>query len=226
MNEYLNQYIGKTSSEKLLFDANKYLFEEKLKKASSSMMETCLVHVENPLTKEIIGIGGSTPNDLILDNWGLLFARHFRLVFNTDSNVILTQIGGTTETLVFVRQVASTNQFNNTLAGAGGGLIQIGSGTTTPARSDFTVSTPFITAPESGLVANTVGILDVPNGTVKVQAFLLAGGSGTINEAGQFGQWANSANIDKFFMIAHDLISPAVPFIINQTITIEYTWQL
>jgi len=226
MNEYLNQYIGKTSSQKLLFDANKYLFEEKLKKASNSIMETCLVHVENPLTKEIIGIGGSTPNDLILDNWGLLFARHWRLVFNTDSNVILTDNTGASETLAFVRQSAGTNQFNNTVAGSGGARIQIGSGSTTPARTDFTVSTPFITAPENGLIVNTIGILDVPNGTVKVQAFILAGGSGTINEAGHFCQWANSSNIDKFFMIAHDLISPAVPFIINQTITIEWTWQL
>jgi len=226
LNEYLNQYIGKTSSEKLLFDASKYLIEEKLKKALVTPNEVCLVHVTNPLTKEITGIGGSNPDDLILDNLGIWLAVHWRAVNNTTTQISLIDKDGANNNVQFLRSVSATNQFNNTLSGGGGGRIQIGSGSTAPTRQDFSVDTPFIVSPEQDLEAVTLGILDVPNGTSKIQAFILAGGSGTIREAVQFFQWANLAGTDAFFAIARDLISPSVPFVIAQAITIEWTWQM
>ena len=63
MNEYLNQFKGQTINEKISKDCSNYLLENKKK----SINEACLVQVSNSKTKEILGLGGSIPNDLFLD---------------------------------------------------------------------------------------------------------------------------------------------------------------
>jgi len=226
MNEYLNQYKGKTSSEKLLFDAKEYLIEEKFKKSTKSPMEVCMIHVENPLTKEITGIGGSIPNDLIMNNLGFWLASHFRNSNNVTTNILgLIDTGSVARSLLLVTSVPSTSQYNNTLTGVGGSTTQIGSGSTAPTRFDDNIEVAFGTAPESGLLANSLNVLDVPNGRFDILSSVLAGGSGTIREAGMIMFFAEGAT-DRQFLFSRDLISPNVPFVVAQTINITWTWQM
>jgi len=226
MNEYLNQYIGKTSSKKLLFDANQYLIEEKIKQTMKTPNEVCMIHVENPLTKEITGIGGSIPRDLIVNNLGFFLAVHWRNVnaVETDFNTMI-DITSTLRLVNLIRQGTST-PFNNTLVGAGGSTVQIGSGSTAPTRLDDSIESPFIVSPESNQIGTTIGLVNVGLGQVSNLTFILAGGAGTIKEAGTIMRWADRGGTDRFFLIARDLISPNVAFVAGQSINITWTWQM
>jgi len=110
--------------------------------------------------------------------------------------------------------------------GTTGTAFQVGSGTTPPVRTDFKIQTPFITAPESGIVVTGNGFYNSGLGNFTASTLIVAGGLGTINEA--IATWLinTTANLPRSFAYARDLISPAVPFLPAQTITITWTWQL
>ncbi len=227
MNEYLNQFKGKTINERIVKDCQNYLLEEKLKVNQKNPNEVCLVHVEDPKTKEIISIGGSIPSDLILDQLGFFLQEHFRIPVGGD---VITPS-------VFIAEDGVSHDFKiisanppagfNAPAGIKGGRVKIGQGSTPPVRTDFDIETPFVTPPESLTVDVTPPIYDNILGQIQFFTIQQAGGSGTISEIGFFVQWrANVPSVNKNFMLAHDLVSPTVSFIINQTITVNWTWQL
>lgn len=228
MNEYLNQFKGDTINDRIVKDSTNYLLEEKLRVTEKNPNEVSLVSVLDPKTKEIISIGGSTPNDLILDAFGLLLQEHNRVAGFAppiDSALVFKAIDGIAR--VFRMVSASPQVSYNSPLGTRGGQIKIGQGITAPARTDFDIETPFVTSPESLLTNVTAPFYD--NTLFQIQFFssLQAGGSGSISEIGFFCLWRDlTTGATRSYMLAHDLISPSVSFIANQIITMNWVWQL
>ncbi len=218
VNEYLNQFKGQTINERILNDCRNYLLENK----KVSPQQICLVHNTDQKTKEILGIGGSDPNDIINDNFGNWWRglnRPLTSFFVT--NVLLDNLN-IARTLQILGVGGGFFSFSQNVVGS---LIRIGSGSTPPARSDFNIETPFGTAPESGFVATDAGVYTSATGQGTYFGFYVAGGSGTVSEAATFMQWNASNNVVRQFMMARDLISPTVAFVAAQTISIQYIWQ-
>jgi len=199
LNEYLNQYKGQTINDRIVKDCSKYLLENKKK----SFSVASLVQVLDPKTKEILGLGGSDPNDLFLDFIGEFWEAFMRppqqagLLQKT-----LTDISGTPR-LIDIQ--STTNPYD---VGTAGTQIQIGSGSTAPVRTDFGIENPFIVSPESGLRPTGNGFYSSALGQISASAFYVAGGSGTIRET--IETWF----IEGFnFAFARDSITPNVSFV-------------
>jgi len=218
MNEYLLQYKGKTIDERITKDCCNYLVENK----KMSPAEACLVQVSDSKSKEILGLGGSAPNDLFTDQLGIWWESFMTVPSSASLIVTLKNFGGVG---LGVRIRGGTFQFARTDGGAIGSEIRIGQGSTPPARTDFSIDTPFVTIPESGFINTASGAYNSGLGNFIYSALIVAGGSGTISEAGTFFRWQTTSNNTNLFMMARDLISPTVAFVAGQTITVTWTWQ-
>jgi len=228
MNEYLNQFKGKTINDKIVKDSTNYLLEQKLKVTQKNPNEVSLVSVLDPKTKEIISIGGSTPSDLITDAFGRMWAEHNRIVTAGDADFSpLIAEDGVSRTIRLVPLSSNPFVAFNSPAGTFGGQIKIGQGITAPVRSDFDIETPFVTSPESLPQNVTPPFYD--NTLFQIQFFssFQAGGSGAISEIGFFSIWRSLVPVTALrYLLAHDLISPVVNFIATQVITMNWTWQI
>jgi len=223
INEYLNQFIGFSAKQKVLMDAQKYLFEEKRKKIDSIAAEISLVYVTDLKSKEILGIGGSIPSDLINQNWGGFWS-------------VLNRIPTTAPTFSGLINTVNIGQSNgmtvaddpyNTFV-ANGSTIRVGQGITPPARTDFNVDSGFSNGgPEDSLAGTASGGYNSSLGQVSVAVTITpTGGSGTVNETIITFQNRNVVNVAANYVMARDLISPGVSFILAQSITVVYTWQI
>jgi len=231
-NDLLKSLIGRSFNQKSKFEAQK-LLEEIHSKAESRMIgknALCYV-VEN---NEILGLGGSTMmkdkngkivSNLILNAFGVLLNGLFdpQRAVNREVNVIDTL--NQSEVLRFYTSI--TANFVRQQGTQLGTLLQVGAGTTSPARSNFIIETVFGTSPES----SPFGISPTPTynsslGNITRTGSIVAGGNGTINESVMQVQWINSAGIQKIFLLFRDSISPGVPFVVAQTIALEYKVQL
>lgn len=229
INEYLNQFIGYSAKQKVLMDAQKYLLEEKRKKLGSNPCEVSLVYVTDQKSKEILSIGGSTPGDIINDNFGKWWAPMNRIPTSVNTDITLIDILSVNQSMRIVSEDVSPSVYNNTegVAGGTGTEIQIGSGSTLPARTDVDIETPFGVAPENSRTVTAVGAYNAVLGQVSVSALIAAtGGAGTIRETTMIFRWRNIAGVSKFFLFSHDAIAPAVTFVAAQSVSIQYTWQL
>jgi len=228
MNEYLNQFKGDTINDRIVKDSTNYLLEEKLRVTEKNPNEVCLVSVLDPKTKEIISIGGSIPSDLILDAFGFLLQEHNRVAgFSPpiDSALVFKAEDGVSRAF---RMVSVNPQVSyNMPLGTRGGQIKIGQGITAPVRTDFDIETPFVTSPESLPTNVTAPFYD--NTLFQIQFFssLQAGGSGSVSEVGFFCLWRDvTTGATRRYLLAHDLIFPAVPFIATQVIKTNWVWQI
>jgi len=225
INQLLLDYKGYSFNQKIINDCNKIILENKSKVLGylPRPAEISLVTVLDKNKKEILDIGASEPNDLILD------------VF---SNVII-ELGGRTNNLVIQQRDTSgvlqnikgkgsiQNWYNFAITTSTGTRIGIGSGLTPPARTDFNLTTPFGVAPESGFTNTTIGGYNSGLGQVSAGSTIGAtGGAGTVNETILLTFWTDPANIARAFAIAHDLISPAPSFGIGNFVNVVYTWQI
>jgi len=225
MNEYLNQFKGKTINERITKDCSNYLLEEKLRITQKNPNEVSLVTVSDPKTKEIISMGGSTPSDLILDAFGFLWQEHIRIPVG--GSVVTPSIFKAEDGVTRAFRIIDPLTAYNKPLGTRGGQIKIGQGSTAPARSDFDIETPFVTSPES--LAQNVTAPFYDNILFQIQFFssLQAGGSGSISEIGFFCFWRDvTTGGTRRYMLAHDLISPGQAFVASQIITMNWTWQI
>ncbi len=233
-NDLLNSLVGQSFNQKSKFEAARILDEIHSKAQSRMISKKALCYVTDK--NEILGVGGSTlmknkktgeiVSNLILDNFGIWLAGIFHINIGSNKSVILKDRTGVNETLLVIAN--STTVFNfRTSGGARGVLIQVGSGSTPPARTDFDIETAFATAPES---INFTGVSDPVYssalGNFKFLAAITAGGSGTINESILLSFWQNTANVAKSFVHFRDIISPGQAFVPGQSIALEYTVQL
>ena len=174
------------------------------------------------MKQEILGIGGSQPNDLIMDNFGQIFGR--------GHNRGNGQIASLKDALGVIRSFraknSSTDVYNNNVTVQVGSRIIVCSSATPVNRTDFTINGIFGTAPESGSINTSLGAYNSGLGQVSVGVTIGAtGGSGTVQETGIFMSWTDAGNVRRDILIAHDLVTP-VGFIPANFINVNYIWQL
>ena len=233
-NQYLLDFKGKTATERILEDARKYLHENKSKclgyKPRPNVV--ALVHTEDK--KEIMGIGGSVPADLLTLNFLEIFRAHHRAPSTVQVVINLTDITNTSFPFNFVwRQFGgTTNNFSgmfNTNAGTPNCQIQVGQGSTVAVRANTNIETPFANGglEDSRNTISSVGY----NLSLKQTKFAVsfgATGSGSISEACLFNNYMKNLTGGrslKTLLQSRDNISPAVPFIAAQSIFVEYVFQ-
>ena len=154
---------------------------------TNSMIESMVVAVLKSRTDpEIVGLGKNYASDLFTDNWGQFLASFIQgptvgtvgyPIKLTSGSLYLTEVNYGS----YNSQYGGWwNESNGSSSGISGLQFQFGSGSTAPARSDYVIQTPFVTAPENAPF--DCGIANYANGYVTVANSIAAGGSGTINE--------------------------------------------
>jgi len=220
------QYIGKTKTEKLLMEIGteyQELFRKRFPNYQENYPSQALSIVSILEKGEIKQIGMSCVNDLILENFGK-FLRNlwsgstslFNMIDNAGvSRGNLSVFGNNDNTLL--------NLLGNGSGQTLGSLGQIGSGIATAQRTDFKIQTPI----GVGDVSTTNGGYNSGLGRVTVSFQFGLSGSGNIAEAGLFGRWySQDGTNERTFMIAHDNISPIVPFVDGETANVDYQWNM
>ena len=248
-NDWLLDYQGYTYSDRLKDKLTRGLFEEHAKKADIGYanIEKAMVFTIEPLTMEILSLGGSSlliekkssrkfesllqsmafkhrkiVPDLIMDNFGLWFAGVWG-AYGVPSNFNLTDDANSSQQVDIMDQ-SGTTAFNT--ANTSGTKIQMGSGSTAPARSDHVIQTALGSAPENSYLITNNGSYTVSNTVIYQGDAIPTGGSGTVNEIVTAPHWANHAAAQKKFIIAHDAVSPGVTYVSGKLLRGAYTWQL
>jgi len=232
-NDSLNSLIGKSFNEKSKLEAEKILTE--IHKGYFSSWSKALVYNIDQKTNEILGVGGSSllydyktkriRSDLILDNYGKFINAWFTFTSGVNVDISNTDVLGAGIGLRIYQVGATGSPYNNQY----GLRIAIGSSSII-SRSDFNLTAPFVTSPES-LRTSILGTSIYTSGTGKITAINTGisptGGAGTIAETGLFTILGRLAvGNQNTVMLTHDAISPTVSFIAGQQIVINYTWQL
>jgi len=230
-NDLLNSLIGQSFNQKNKFEAEKILTEIHSKAQNRSIGKTALCYITDK--DEIKGVGGSTLikdkngkifSNLILDQFALVLAGLFNqpIAQPSFSQRTIKNISNSNNTVNLIQN----EPFNDNDTGTLGCQMQVGSGSTTPLRTNFNIETAFGTAPESGFILQGTPVYNSSLGQIKFNGSIITGGAGTINEAGFFGQFKRSSEDVEIYMFFRDIISPAQAFVAFQTITVEYTIQL
>jgi len=222
--DILQDYKGYTFKEKIVSDCQQILIENKSKSLGylPRPSETSLVTVLDNKKEEILGLGGSSPTDLIVEQFNQLIR-----LYNGSNNltILLKLTNGLTANIKAIGTI--NNWYNFSLNRSAGTRIGIGAGVTPPARSDFQIETPFGSTPESGFTNTTDGGYNSGLGQVSASSTIGAtGGSGTVNETVLLGFWVDTANIARALLLARDAISPAPSFISGNFVNVNYVWQL
>lgn len=232
-NSYLDELKGKTYNNKTIADALKYLSDNKKayyeESGTFGFAETALVGSLNK--DEILGIGGSRPDDLVMYNWGYLQSLWMRTP--TTSSILSSTTIRKIDDTVFATRVqngttGTRSTFNNWQSSSGsaslGTALHLGAGTTAPTRDDPDIETALATSPESAKFGTSTASYSNDDGTVTIANSIVAGGSGTIGEIGLYILIHTAYNASAYCMIAHDLVTPTVPFVASNTLTAQYVW--
>lgn len=227
VNDWLLDLRGYTMKEKILEDARKYIWEEKMKflgyRPVISEFMVVAVHDKDGM---ITGIGGSVPSDLILDNWGEMLAATKPQVNVTSSFSARGQTSGfdSFKGGSFDVNIATFVNFGGA-QGTTSPFVKVGGDATAPTRADFDTGTTFINLPESANALMSDGAYSVGgNSILNVATIGPTGGTGTIRETLYLMQWytqipAFLRNIACY----HDLAAPVSAFVPGNFITIQYT---
>lgn len=227
INDFLENYIGFDYKQKLVMDASKALMENKKKIAPGSIAECCLVTVHEK--GEIKSIGAGIPSDVINNNYGQMLRQLMNLITFQPRNETMLDFSNVGRTMLIGQ--GNPGGLSDFFVGGVGAIatgiqLQVGSGSTTPVRSDFNIETPLVSAPENTVFNSLAGLYNPSLGSFAYGNSIVAGGTGTITETCSFGLWADSAQAARRILIARDLISPGVSFIVGQNIAVDWTWQL
>lgn len=169
----------------------------------------------------------TNPDDLILDNFGIMLASMFETYpFTTDSiNRNVTDIGGNLRATKFYGTNASPNTTMHYRGFNQGTAIQLGDGNVAPARTDFFLNSPFVAAPENALVGTGPGSWTSATGQVAVSAGLVTGGAGTVREMIMMRGFTVSTSASFLMTIFRDVIAD-VPFGIGTPLFVGWLIQL
>lgn len=166
MNDYeiIDNYLGLTITKKKSSEIRKILFERQArtyiddvsrspKRAHCLFPNVSTIRVDDE-SGICIALGLSQPRDLLIDNFGYLLRHLFSTGIVEDSlrdvSNILRPIG-----LKYV----DADPGQATFDGGGPSYMQLGSGSTPVARSDYKIETALLSAPESSrqLMTNNMG---------------------------------------------------------------------
>lgn len=221
------QFLGYTFSKRLEQRMLREHTERMLKEVDHKIFECAIVSVLDK-RRRIKGIGLNVPNDLILDNFGTWLAGLIRApADSTGPAVSLKDAAGTSRTLnIYGRGAASVQIFNHsdTTTPSLGTQLQVGSGTTPAARTDYAITTPFTVVPESDRFATGPG--SYAAGAISLSGAITAGGSGTANETGFFAVWNDTTPAARTIMLFHDILAAGVAFTAGKIINVSYSISL
>ncbi len=227
-NDLLNSLIGQSFNQKSKFEAYKIL-KQIHKQADQYSMEKALCYIVEE--GEIKGVGGSSlmkekktgkiVSDLILNQFGIFMSGILK--GGSSQNIQVMQDSFNNPETFRIYSASVTTMFNS--FNVRRMLLQVGSGTTPPARSDFNIETPFGTFPESTNFESALPIYNPALANFKNLGSITAGGSGTVNESKLRAFWINSAGQARDITLFRDIISPGQAFVASETIALEYTTQ-
>ena len=225
INDFLENYVGFTAKQSVLDEIHKSLLQERAKVLGyeNKVIPIATVRIEDPKSKEILSIGASIPNDLITDNWGELLAAIHGPFTTARTFSGLNDVGNGGPFTIRVWRAASGNSWDRNFRTQ----IQVGSGSSPVARTDFNIETAFGSGIESTRVPSNSGGYNATLGQVKVSANISpTTGGGTVTESCMFWDITDDASILRTYLMSHDLIAPGVVFLAGQSIVPEYTYQL
>ncbi len=174
--------------------------------------------------RKILDVGFSTPEDLILDNFGKWLASWITPIATTVT-ASLKDLTNTARTLrvygVIGTGVAMTIAYGSLMDC--GTVLQVGSGSTAAARANYAIQTAFGTAPENTQFGCSVG--SYGGGAISFSGAVTAGGSGTVNETGFFAvfNYGNSTPSYATFMLFHDILGSGVSFVAGNSLIVSYS---
>jgi len=226
-NDYLLDFVGKSKTNKIQSEIQKFVLEQKIKSCFNLPMS--IIDTHNPFESEILNIGASIPSDLILDNFGYLMDHYIGCVGAVTKMTDIAGVLNSTTLPLSNQNVMNTAGFSQPPSPSffplTGTLFKLGSdGVTSPLRTDYNINTPLGSSPENLITGTNDGGYNSGLGTFTAsKTFPNAGGSGTIAEMGSFIQQTTGVTL-KQYMISHDLISPVVPYVAGQVINVEIVW--
>jgi len=228
--DYLNQFVGCTMTRKLSVSCHKFMRDRKrvYRNFKPSMLETALVYTHWPNSNEVLQISGSEPSDLIVNQWGEIFAACWN-EFSRNSTRNVADIDGVVHTMKVVggRQSGQTENFTNNnrpspVAGVSGVAMrgQLGQDSSPKARrSNFSLNNPIFQLfdmTNSGW-STLLGLLTNIGTTAPAPT------SETIRETGYIGEWQAPFRDKNFFLLYHDtIVGPGLAVSIGQLVTLEY----
>jgi len=244
-NDWLSNYRGQTFNAKLNEEIIKGVISEhaKYKSGNENFVEQlgkkCLVTCIDPKTMELESVGASSllidnitgqiVDNLILDNFGLFYKILFRAPqTGIGTTATLTDDTGTDYARAILGNGSNTGFLHGPSAtnASIGTQVQMGGGTTSPARDDIAIFIPLPSPPEDDYLDTGEGAYTGAF-TITYQADANpTGGSGTVKEAGTFGKWsvASGASTTAQFMLTHDSVSPNVTYTSGKLLRAAYVW--
>ena len=233
--ETLTQRLSGAIQEKYSRELQAIRLENNLRdlrkgKLRQNLSEAVSVSILNK-GRKILDIGFNDPDDLMLDNLGVLFAAMLFSPTNSGTRTMtLKDLGGSNNGAFNTYGVGSYSCWNGatTNTGGQGTKFQIGSGTTAAARADYKIQTAFATSPESGDFSPVAGAYQAGTGVINLAACVTAGGSGTVNEVlmkGYFSQNGMNNTYDTFALF-HDILASGVSFSPGNIINVVYTFNI
>lgn len=222
------EFIGKTFNENLNEKIQDYLCERKFS-ALGYVPRPGAIAMVHTLDESggIKELGGSIPGDIINNNFGKWLAAMHAPV-NGGANNPLNEIGpGQPPVNISGNPIVGSyfyNTSNSSYTGFTSGFsqIQIGQGLTAPLITDFDTETPFVGGPEANLTTISAGAYNPSAARVTTGVNIgPTTQAGNVSEVSYFHNWRSGG----LFMISHDAVG-SVPFILGETIFVQYLWQL
>lgn len=203
-------------------DINERIRESIRLRAPLQHFATLMVQEPDGIIK---GISQSKPNNLILDNFGLLLARMFMAPGMTQNEITLVDLGGVNR-LVQVWGDGTASDYSayvQTTGSTSGTQIQLGSGVTAATRADYAIETALPTAPEDDSFDTGSG--SYAAGSIGVAGVVVAGGAGNINEVLMIVRLTPNTGAAAPWEIAlfHDILASTEAFVLGNTLTATYT---
>jgi len=234
--QYVNeQFIGKdpnrTDVGRDIFKALKENWIEKIGYIPTKPMAIIKVtEKDSPIIKSL---GFSEPDDLLLDNFGVMMSSCINTGADVQRNVV--DYTGVVRTMHFqengnINMAFATYQrpppFFPGVDLSLGGYLRVGSGVTPPARSDFQIETPMIIPPMTGFLNVGIPYWIEANQEAVVQTLITpALIAGDINECGLYSLMRlGSSNSSVIIMMSHDAATAS--FNEGDHIEMSYTWSL
>jgi len=214
----LNKLIGGHPPK----DINEIIRESIKLRAPFQHFATVMIQEPDGIIK---GIGQSKRNNLILDSFGQVLAALMRAPINGITNINLDDITDTARACTIMEEAAGSNSFiGSAAARIVGTVMRCGSGVTPAVRTNFEIETPLAVAPEDAIFPTGNG--SYAAGSVGCSGTIVAGGAGTINEVGMYGQWVYAGPTLGWFMLFHDILVAGEAYVLGETITVTYTLAL
>lgn len=231
-NPSFDDFKGMTYKPRVIHEIYDYVQEDRVKQRGYKdvYLPLSIAAVFDPSTEEITDVGCSIPNDIVNDNFGTLLAKCFRNLDAVRETATLLDITNTSRTVYTYGNHQNTNfiPFNGSFSTAVDNMIQVGSGTTPPTRSDYNVETAFANSgPEDSKQSANDGSYIVNANMIQIAGIIgPTTGGGTVNEICLYGGYPvpPATVTERFFLLSRDAVT--ITFSAGNSIGVSYIWNV